>query len=198
VRNCAYSRCLELTLHPWGQPAFVSRPKVCLHTFLRASPAYLMPLLSRSMQPSCHNAAATAKSASATGWRLACASMSRQARGCLSSGQKSTAQPADGRLQVVSLSGRGIQARSCISKSVGRSHLRQPFTAAAARNRAARPPSAVSELIASLAASPYRDYYVLSCAGLGAVVWVKVFDLLAANGTLEQVRRRGFATRLAT
>ncbi|KAG2454183.1 hypothetical protein HYH02_001218 [Chlamydomonas schloesseri] len=42
------------------------------------------------------------------------------------------------------------------------------------------------EFVGALAASPYRDYYVLAGAAVGAVVWVKLFDYLAANGTLEQ------------
>ncbi|KAG2432627.1 hypothetical protein HXX76_008967 [Chlamydomonas incerta] len=45
---------------------------------------------------------------------------------------------------------------------------------------------ALPEFVDALAASPYRDYYVLTGAAIGAVVWVKLFDYLAANGTLEQ------------
>eukprot|EP00198_Chlamydomonas_reinhardtii_P005271 XP_001694607.1 phytol kinase-related protein [Chlamydomonas reinhardtii] len=47
-------------------------------------------------------------------------------------------------------------------------------------------PAAASHFVGALAASPYRDYYVLAGAAVGAVVWVKLFDYLAANGTLEQ------------
>ncbi|GFR52538.1 hypothetical protein Agub_g15113, partial [Astrephomene gubernaculifera] len=49
-----------------------------------------------------------------------------------------------------------------------------------------KPPSAVPEFIASLASSPYRDYYVVGAAAVGALAWVKLFDFLAGNGTLEQ------------
>ncbi|PNH07316.1 putative phytol kinase, chloroplastic, partial [Tetrabaena socialis] len=45
---------------------------------------------------------------------------------------------------------------------------------------------AVPELLSSLAASPFRDYYLLAVAAVGAAVWVKVFDVLAAKGVLEQ------------
>lgn len=47
--------------------------------------------------------------------------------------------------------------------------------------------AALPELLAALAESPSRDYYSLLFAAVGAIVWVKVFDLLAAKGVLEKV-----------
>ncbi|KXZ49976.1 hypothetical protein GPECTOR_18g132 [Gonium pectorale] len=51
---------------------------------------------------------------------------------------------------------------------------------------AALPPAALPELLSTVAALPYRDYIVVAAGALGAAIWVKIFNVLATNGTLEQ------------
>ncbi|GLC36164.1 hypothetical protein PLESTB_001373600 [Pleodorina starrii] len=166
-----------------------------------------MPGICRiSIQSSGQTAPAPAANAVAHGWRLACAPTPQQAPattrlGCLAAGRTSTftqlpitAMHFEQHV-VMSLApcGVAVSARDscCLGVASNSSLRRRPFTAvkgpgAAAPARLARTPAAVPELLAPLAASPYRDYYVVAGAAVGAAVWVKFFDMLAANGTLDQ------------
>lgn len=51
----------------------------------------------------------------------------------------------------------------------------------------AKPVRALPELLAAVAASPLRDWYCFVAAAIGAYVWVKIFDTLAAAGVLDKV-----------
>lgn len=57
-------------------------------------------------------------------------------------------------------------------------------------------PEALSDALATAAASPYRDFYCLALTVLGSILWVKIFDRLATTGVLEQVRGAHFAQSL--
>lgn len=48
-------------------------------------------------------------------------------------------------------------------------------------------PVALAEAIDAAASSPNRDLYCLAFTIVGSLVWVKIFDLLATRGVLDQV-----------
>lgn len=48
-------------------------------------------------------------------------------------------------------------------------------------------PEALASALTEVAASPFRDYYCLALTVAGSVIWVKVFDVLATRGVLDQV-----------
>lgn len=152
--------------------------------------------------------------ATSAGWRLArhgpvlpapaCispAAASHVTRAALTTADVSTTGAASGgacaagRRHLVHATPRALGAKSARSQAV--LPLQSPPQPGAPRRRALPSTTTVSalpEFVGALAASPYRDYYVLAGAAVGAVVWVKLFDYLAANGTLEQVRQRHSTT----
>jgi hypothetical protein len=54
--------------------------------------------------------------------------------------------------------------------------------------------AALPGVVAQIASSPYRDGICMGLAAVGNIIWVKLFNLLATNGVLEQVRSRWLET----
>ncbi|GLI65312.1 hypothetical protein VaNZ11_008854 [Volvox africanus] len=150
---------------------------------------YSMTEIYRGMQHPCLKASSINK-ASNPGWRIARAHLS-----CPLSTRPAcyaAARTCTGRLTVTSVVLKNADSASYSSKRIhqGPSSLvatsRFVGRRVPASSRLVRTPAAVPEFLASLAVSTYRDYYVVALAAVGAAVWVKIFDLLAVKGVLEQ------------
>lgn len=63
----------------------------------------------------------------------------------------------------------------------------QKSTSRGTKQRCSAVPEALADALSTVAASPNRDFYCLALTVLGSVLWVKIFDLLATNGVLDQV-----------
>ncbi|GIL55636.1 hypothetical protein Vafri_11191 [Volvox africanus] len=141
-----------------------------------------------ALQPPCLEASSVIK-VSNHGWRIAQAHVSRP----LATGQAcyAAARACTGRLTATSVVLKNADSASFSSKRIHQGPL--PLVATSrfggrvpAPSRLVRTPAVVPDFLASLAVSPYRDYYVVVFAAVGAAVWVKIFDLLAVKGALEQ------------
>lgn len=50
-------------------------------------------------------------------------------------------------------------------------------------------PEGLTSALTELAASPNRDYFCLALTVIGSLFWVKIFDVLATGGIVDQVSR---------